>query len=244
MSTRREFLEGVGALGGAILLTGAAQIASADDKPATPAAPAAPAGGEYTLPPLPYAYDALEPHIDKMTMEIHHDKHHAAYVTGLNAALKALAAARESGDFAAIQGVSRQLSFHAGGYYNHLIFWNNMAPAGKGGGGKPSSKLADQIAKDFGSFEKFQAHFNAAAAAVEGNGWGVLAWHGALKRLLVVTLMNQQNLAPLGTTPLLMCDVWEHAYYLKYQNKRADYIKAWWNVVNWKDVEERFSAAM
>ncbi len=235
MATRREFIGGVSALGGWALLGGGPAWAGGPD-----------GGGfnapvEYELAPLPYAYDALEPHIDKETMTIHHSKHHAGYVKGLNAALQALAAARESGDYGNVQQLSRLLAFHAGGYFNHNVFWANLAPAGKGGGGQPGGKLADQLNRDFGSFEKFQAHFSAAANAVEGNGWGVLAYHPALKRLVVVTMMNQQDLVPAGTVPLLMCDVWEHAYYLKYQNRRADYVKAWWNVVNWSNVEERFS---
>lgn len=235
MATRREFLGGISALGGMAMLGGAGARAGGPDGSGF-SAPA-----EYELAPLPYAYDALEPHIDKETMTIHHGKHHAGYVKGLNGALKSLAAARESGDYGNVQQLSRLLAFHAGGYFNHNVFWANMAPAGNGGGGQPGGKLADQLRRDFGGFEKFQAHFSAAANAVEGNGWGVLAYHPALKRLVVVTMMNQQDLAPAGTVPLLMCDVWEHAYYLRYQNRRGDYVKAWWNVVNWSNVEERFS---
>jgi Fe-Mn family superoxide dismutase len=200
--------------------------------------------GEYKLPPLPYDANALEPHIDGQTMSIHHGKHHQAYTDGLNKALAALAAARDAGDFGNIQQLSRLLAFHAGGYFNHIVFWNNMAPAGRGGGGRPDGRLAADIARDFGSYEKFTAHFNAAAEKVEGNGWGVLAWHEALRRLVIVQMLNQQMGPPVGTVPLLMCDVWEHAYYLKYQNRRADYLKAWWNVVNWKNVSERYYAAM
>ncbi len=245
MSTRREFISGLTAIGGAAVFSGcallpqdkgvrAALAAPGDDKP-----PA-----EYLLPPLQYDYAALEPHIDAETMHIHHDKHHAAYTAGLNAALKALAAARDSGDFANIQQLSRLLSFHAGGYFNHIVFWNNMAAAGKGGGGDPTGKLASDIARDFGSIEKFKAQFSAAAGGVEGNGWGLLGFHPTLRRLVIMTPMNQQDLCTIGTVPLLMCDVWEHAYYLKYKNARPDYIKAWWNVVNWKDVAERYDVAL
>jgi Fe-Mn family superoxide dismutase len=197
----------------------------------------------YELPPLPYPYEALEPHIDAQTMQIHHDLHHKAYVDGLNKALDGLAKARESGDFAAVQQLSRLVAFHGGGHANHTIFWQNMAPPNKGGGGEPSGELAAAIKRDFGDFAKFKAHFSAAAAAVEGNGWGVLVWHPLLQRLTVQTMMNQQNLTILGSTPLLMIDVWEHAYYLKYQNKRPAYVEAWWNVVNWKDAEQRFAQA-
>lgn len=250
MTSRRDFLSaGLAAAGGLVLLPdelvhlpAALAHDAAQDKPAAGGAPGPAAATDYSVPPLPYDYKALEPHIDEQTMRIHHDKHHVAYANGLNAAIKGLAAARDSGDFAGVAALSRQLTFHGGGFFNHLVFWNNMAPAGKGGGGKPSGKLADAIARDFGSFEKFQAHFTAATVAVEGNGWGLLAWHPALRRLTVMTMMNQQLGAVAGAMPLLMCDVWEHAYYLKYQNMRADYVKAWWNVVNWANVEERFSA--
>lgn len=237
MIHRRDFLAGIGALGGVTLLPADWSLAPAfADPPAPPA--------EYKLPPLPYDYKALEPHIDEATMKIHHDKHHQGYVDGLNKALAALAAARDKNDFGSIQGVTRQLAFHAGGFFNHIVFWNNMAPAGSGGGGKPAGGLADAINRDFGSFDKFSAQFSAASTQVEGNGWGVLAYHSALKRLVIFMMQNQQMQVPIGSSALLMCDVWEHAYYLKYQNKRADYVKAWWNVVNWKNVGERYDAAV
>lgn len=236
MTSRRDFLGGLAAISGLMLLDKQGAAAAGEPAGAGTSPPA-----EYELPPLPYSYDALEPHIDKETMQIHHDKHHAAYVKGLNAALKSLEAARESGDYGNVQQLSRLLAFHGGGHFNHIVFWNNMAPAAKAGG-EPSGKLATAIVRDFGSVQKFRDHFTAAATAVEGNGWGILAYHAALRRLTVMTMMNQQDLVPAGTVPLLMCDVWEHAYYLKYQNKRADYIKAWWNVVNWANVEERYSA--
>lgn len=197
----------------------------------------------YELPPLPYAYEALEPHIDAKTMQVHHDLHHKAYVDGLNKALDGLAKAREANDFAAVQQLSRLVAFHGGGHSNHTIFWHNLAPAGKGGGGEPGGELATQIRKDFGDFAKFKAHFQAAAVAVEGNGWGVLAWQPALGSLTIQTMMNQQNLTILGSIPILMLDVWEHAYYLKYQNRRAEYVTAFWNVANWKDAEGRFGKA-
>lgn len=252
MSTRREFLNEVTALTG---LTAAASLAMLPDSlfgPETAAAlqpdarrrmPEPAHSSEFTLPPLPYPPDALEPFIDTETMRIHHGRHHAAYVAGLNAALKGLREARMSNDYSNIQQLSRLLAFHAGGYYNHIIFWNNMAPAGKGDA-QPDSPLSRALARDFGSPAKFRAHFSAAAAAVEGNGWAVLGYHPALRRLLVMTLMNQQDLATVGLVPLLMCDVWEHAYYLKYQNRRVDYISEWWNVVNWRDVSERYEAAL
>ncbi len=240
MNTRREFLGSLGMAGGLLLLPEQLGLTTAmamgDKEGGGPPA-------QYELPPLPYDYDALEPHIDGQTMRIHHDLHHKGYTDGLNKALASLAAARDSGDFGNIQNLSRQLAFHAGGYFNHIVFWNNMAPAGKGGGGKPDGKLAADIQRDFGNLEKFQAHLTAASVAVEGNGWGVLAYHRDLKRMFVFAMLNQQMQVPVGAVPLLMCDVWEHAYYLKYQNRRADYVKAWWNVVNWKDVSQRYDAA-
>jgi Fe-Mn family superoxide dismutase len=192
----------------------------------------------FELPPLPYTYDALEPAIDARTMKIHHDLHHAAYVKGLNAALSNLNAARASGDMSAIQALSRQLAFHGGGHYNHTVFWANMAPTGTRT--EPSERLSERLKADFGSVDAFKAHFSAAAKAVEGSGWAVLGWNASLDELVVLTMLNQQDLTILGTEPLLMLDVWEHAYYLKYQNRRAEYVDAWWSVVNWRNVSERF----
>lgn len=197
----------------------------------------------YELPPLPYPYDALEPHIDKATLEFHHDKHHKAYVDGLNAAMGKLEEARKSGDFALLQHFERLVAFHGAGHQNHVQYWENMAPAGKGGGGNPSGKLAAQIEKDFGSFDAFKKELTAATVSVEASGWGLLAWDPLGKRLITLALMNHQNSSYVGAIPLLICDAWEHAYYLKYQNKRADYVAAWWNVVNWSNVAKRFDAA-
>jgi len=197
---------------------------------------------KYELPPLPYAYDALEPHIDEQTMRLHHDKHHLSYVNGLNTALEKLAAAREAGDFALVKHWSREAAFHGSGHLLHSIFWPNMAPPGSGPA-EPEGDLAAQIAKDFGSFEAFKAHFSAAAGAVEGSGWALLVWEPNAGQLEVLTAEKHQNLTQWGVVPLLVLDVWEHAYYLKYQNNRGAYVNAWWNVVNWADVAERFAAA-
>jgi Fe-Mn family superoxide dismutase len=194
----------------------------------------------HELPPLPYDYAALEPHIDEQTMRLHHDKHHAAYVAGLNAAEEKLAAARASGDFGAIAALERAIAFHGCGHVNHVIFWHNMGPKA---GGEPGGNLASQIKRDFGDFAKFKAQFTQAAATVEGNGWGVLAFNPYLGKLYTLGMMNHQNLSLTGSVPVLLLDVWEHAYYLKYQNRRPDYITAWWNVVNWKDAESRFDKA-
>lgn len=191
----------------------------------------------YTLPDLPYDYAALEPHISGRIMELHHDKHHANYVGGANTALEKLEAARESGDFAAINLYEKNLAFNLGGHTNHTIFWQNMTPDGQG---RPEGELASAIDEFFGSFEKFQAQFAAAALGLQGSGWGVLAWDALAGRLATFQLTDQQGNIPVATVPLLMLDMWEHAFYLDYQNVKGDYVKAWWNVVNWADVAARF----
>lgn len=195
------------------------------------------AAGVFVLPPLPYDKSALEPFIDSQTMEIHHGRHHKAYVDGANKAIKALRDIREGGDAGLIKHWSRELSFHGCGHMNHTLFWNMMAPAGKGGGGQPGGALAVAIDRDFGSFEKFVAHFKGAAAQVEGGGWAWLVVEPLSKRLQIIQQEKQQDLMLTGARPILGIDVWEHAYYLKYQNKRSDYVTAWMNVVNWKFCE-------
>ena len=194
----------------------------------------------YELPPLPYAYDALEPHIDEATMRLHHDKHHKAYVDGLNKALDMLDAARQSGDFGLVKHWEREAAFHGSGHFLHAIFWENMGP---NKGGEPTGALKQQIDKDFGSFEGFKKQFTAAANAVEGSGWALLCWEPLGGQLEILTAEKHQNLTQWGVTPLLVLDVWEHAYYLKYQNNRAAYTQAFWNVINWDDVARRFAAA-
>jgi len=197
----------------------------------------------HELPPLPYAYGALEPHIDEQTMKLHHDLHHKGYVDGLNKAEQMLADARKSGDFALAKHWEREAAFHGSGHFMHCIFWTNMAPAGKGGGGKPDEALAAKIESDFGGFEPFKKQFTAASAQVEGSGWGVLAYRPMDDKLVILQSEKHQNLTQWGVIPILALDVWEHAYYLRYQNKRAAYIEAWWNVVNWKDVASRYEKA-
>lgn len=195
----------------------------------------------YTLPELPYEYDALEPHYDKETVTLHHDKHHAGYVAGLNAALEKLEKAREAGDFAAVKAISKDLAFHGSGHLLHSIFWTNMKP---GGGGTPVGEVAQQIDKDFGSFDAFKAQFLAATNAVEGSGWGILGWNRDLGKLIVLEAEIHQNLTVQGVIPILVCDVWEHAYYLKYQNKRPEWTMSFMeHLVNWDDVNTRFLAA-
>ncbi len=195
--------------------------------------------GEYVLPPLAYGYDALEPSIDELTMRTHHGKHHAGYVKGLNGALKKLAEARKSSDFDTIRSLSRAVSFNGGGHTLHTLFWSNLAPAGKGGGGEPTGGLKTMIERDFGSVDAFRAHFSAAAAGVEGSGWGIAGLDTMSNRLVVIQGENQQKLTTWSVMPVLVLDVWEHAYYLKYQNRRGDYVKAFWDVVNWPEVARR-----
>ncbi len=195
---------------------------------------------QYQLPDLPYDYDALEPHIDARIMELHHDKHHQGYVDGANAALDRLEGMRSSGDFGAVKAVKRDLSFNLSGHVNHTVFWENMSPDG---GGEPSGELADRIEADFGSFDGFREDFAAAAKGVEGSGWGMLVHDQLGDRLLVIQAENHNNRAVQGSTPLLVCDVWEHAYYLQYENGRGEYVDAFWNVVDWDDVARRYEAA-
>lgn len=193
------------------------------------------------LSELPYAYNALEPHYDEATVRLHHDAHHKTYVDGLNNAEGKLAEAREKGDFGLIKHWERELAFHGSGHLLHSLFWLNMSPKG---GGTPSGTLVDRISQDFGSYEGFKKQFSAAAVAVEGSGWAVLVWNPEFKKLEILQSEKHQNLTQWGVIPLLTVDVWEHAYYLKFQNKRAAWVEAWWNLVNWEDVAERFEKAM
>lgn len=195
---------------------------------------------KYKLPELPYDYSALEPHISGKIMELHHDKHHNTYVNGANTALEKLAVAREAEDLAAINQFSKDLAFNLGGHTNHSVFWTNMGPDG---GGEPEGELAVAITENFGSFAAFKKHFSAAATGLQGSGWAVLAWDSISSRLVIFQLFDQQGNVPVGVTPLLMLDMWEHAFYLDYQNVKADYVKAWWNVVNWQNVAARFDNA-
>jgi len=195
---------------------------------------------DYTLPELGYDYAALEPHISATIMELHHTKHHQAYVTGANGALATMAAARDSGDFANINKLEKDLAFNLGGHVNHSIFWTNLSPDG---GDAPVGSLASAIDENFGSFEKFSAHFTATALGVQGSGWAVLAWDSIGQKLIIVQLFDQQGNLPAGIVPVLMLDVWEHAYYLDYRNVRADYVKAFWNIVSWSNVQQRFDSA-
>lgn len=237
--TRREFLKTGSMMAAGSLIS--PSIVSAENIIQTQT------GGTLTkheLPKLPYAYDALEPYIDAKTMELHHSKHHQAYVTGLIKAEEELSKARAANDFALVQHWSRRAAFNGGGHFLHTMFWKVMAPNGKGGGGEPDGMLLDKIKEDFGDYKMFMENFSSAARDVEGGGWALLHYRRSDKRLIVLQVENQHKLSAWDTVPVLGIDVWEHAYYLKYQNQRAEYVKNWWNVVNWKQVADNLKAAM
>jgi Fe-Mn family superoxide dismutase len=195
---------------------------------------------DYTLPELGYDYAALEPHISGRIMQLHHDKHHQGYVTGANTALAKLAEARDSGDFGNINKLEKDLAFNLAGHVNHTIFWTNLSPDG---GDKPTGELASAIDDNFGSFDKFVAHFTATAAGIQGSGWGALVWDSLGQKLLIQQYYDHQGNFATGTVPLLLLDMWEHAFYLDYVNVKGDYIKAFWNIANWANVQERFELA-
>jgi Fe-Mn family superoxide dismutase len=194
----------------------------------------------YTLPELSYDYSALEPHISARIMELHHSKHHKAYVDGANNALAQMAEARESGNFGAINKLEKDLAFHLGGHVNHSIFWTNMQGHGPA---TPEGEIQAAINEFFGSYEKFTAHFSAVAMGIQGSGWAVLSWDPIGEQLIVQQLFDQQANTAQGTTPLLQLDMWEHAFYLDYQNVKGDYVAAFWNIVNWENVAARLAAA-
>jgi superoxide dismutase, Fe-Mn family len=196
--------------------------------------------GGHSLPDLPYAYNALEPFISEEIMRLHHDKHHRSYVEGLNKAEINLKKARENNDFSLIKHWSRELAFHGSGHYLHTIFWKNMIPKG---GGSPQGLLKKELEIYFGSFDKFKKQFSEAAKQVEGVGWAILVWSPRARHLEILQSERHMLLTQWDTIPLLVLDVWEHAYYLQYKNKRAEYVDNWWNLVNWNDVEMRFDKA-
>ncbi|OPA75552.1 superoxide dismutase [Paenibacillus selenitireducens] len=205
------------------------------EEPRTPV----PIGG-HRLPPLPYPYNALEPHIDEMTMQIHHDKHHKTYVDGLNKAELSLADSRNKGNYDFIKYWENELAFNGSGHYLHTLFWDIMSP---NGGGKPEGELLEQLNQDYGSYEQFKAQFTAAAEKVEGSGWTILVWSPRSGRTQILQAEKHQNLTQWDNIPLLPLDVWEHAYYLKYQNNRPKYIENWWYVICWPEVAERYKKA-
>lgn len=195
---------------------------------------------KFTLPDLPYDYAALEPHISAQIMQLHHDKHHNTYVTGANTALEKMEEARANGDAAGAAKLYKDLQFNLGGHINHSIFWKNLSPEG---GDKPTGELAAAIDEFFGSFDAFRDQFTAVATTIQGSGWAILAYEPIAGNLVIEQMYDQQNGVPVATIPLLQLDMWEHAFYLDYQNVKADYVKAFWNIVNWADVTERFEKA-
>jgi Fe-Mn family superoxide dismutase len=235
--TRREALGGLGLGGLGIALAAATGCRGSTEGEPDMAVPGLQTEA-YTLPPLPYK--SLEPVIDDATLALHHDKHHAGYVKGANAALAALAKARDAADFALVKHWERELAFHGCGVVLHNLYWASMAPPGAGG--KPSADLAKAVDAAFGGQDKMLAQFAAATKAVEASGWGVLAWEPVAKRLVILQAERHQDLTIWGCTPILICDVWEHAYYLKYKNDRAAYVDAWAKIVDWDGASKRFAA--
>lgn len=195
----------------------------------------------YTLPDLPYDYSALDPAISPRIMELHHDKHHAAYVAGANLALEKLAEARDAGKFDTMNMLEKNLAFNLGGHVNHSMFWKNLSPDG---GDKPDGELGAALDDSFGSFDKFRSQFEAVALGIQGSGWAITAWDTLCRKLVIVQLYDHQaNIAP-TLIPVTILDMWEHAFYLDYLNVKGDYIKAWWNITNWADSQARFTAAV
>ena len=191
----------------------------------------------YELPELPYGYDALEPHVTSELLELHHGAHHAAYVKGANDTLDKLEDARSEREFDHIGQLEKSLAFNVAGHVLHSLLWKNLAP---GGGSSPTGELATALKQDFGGFVGFKEQLTAAAAAVQGSGWGALSWEPLGKRLLVEQVYDHQGNTGNSTVPILVVDMWEHAYYLKYRNKKAAWLEAFWQLVNWADVGERF----
>ncbi len=196
--------------------------------------------GEHRLPPLPYAYNALEPYIDEEIMRLHHSEHHNSYIEGLNKAEKEMEKARRKNNFDLIKHWQREAAFNGAGHYLHTIFWNSMSPKG---GGNPRGSLAEQINTDFVSFDRFKEHFSESAKNVEAVGWAILVWAPQARRLEILQAEKHQNLSQWDVVPLLPLDVWEHAYYLQYKNNRGLYVDNWWNVVDWNYVSDRFQKA-
>jgi superoxide dismutase, Fe-Mn family len=194
----------------------------------------------YTLPDLPYDYGALQPAMSGEILELHHDKHHAAYVKGANDTLEQLAEAAESAGPAVTVGLEKTLAFNLSGHVLHSIFWKNLSPEG---GGRPDGELADAITEHFGSFEAFAKRLSAATTGVQGSGWGVLGYEPVSGRLIIEQLYDHHGNVGVGSTPLLVFDAWEHAYYLQYRNVRPDYVSKLWSLVNWPDVSARYQAA-
>jgi len=234
--SRRDAMKGIGA--GAVALAmggGPAGLAAAAEKQALPQ-PA-----PYALAPLPYPVNALQPHVDGRIVSIHHDKHHAGYVKGLNDTLAKLEAARKANDFAQVRALERDLAFNGSGVVLHELYWSSMCP---GGSGDPEGMLREAIERDFGTMDAFRKQFAAVATQVQGSGWAALVYEPAGRRLLVLEIGDHQNGTIWGCTPLMVCDVWEHAYYLQYENRRAEYVDSFIKLIDWQSTGDRFDAAL
>lgn len=232
--TRRDMMKGLGLAG---LLVGVEGLYASAQGQATGGAGAPRLIGECKLPPLPYATDALEPYLDKETLALHHGKHHAAYVSGFNTAMKKLEESRASGDYSLIKHWSREFAFHGSGHVLHSLYWANLSPQG----GEPQGDLLDALKKGLGSLDQFRKQFVAATNSVEASGWGVLAYEPYMGHLVILQAEKHQDLTLWGVCPLLVCDVWEHAYYLKYQNRRPEYVEAFMKIINWEEVAKRYA---
>jgi Fe-Mn family superoxide dismutase len=191
----------------------------------------------YSLPDLPYAYGALEPHLASEVLDLHYNKHHAGYVNGANDALEALAQARREQRFSSINQLEKDLAFHLSGHTLHSLLWKNLSPHG---GGRPKGALGAAVDEHFGGFDALKAQLSAAASGVQGSGWGALSWEPLGKRLVVEQVHDHQSNVGVATLPLLVIDMWEHAYYLQYQNRKTEWIEAFWDIVNWQDVTARY----
>jgi Fe-Mn family superoxide dismutase len=194
----------------------------------------------YSLPDLEYDYKALEPHLSGRILELHHDKHHKAYVDGANKVLERLQEARASGDYGSINQLEKNLAFHLSGHILHSLFWKNLSPDG---GDKPTGELAVAIDENLGSFDQFRAQFVEAANSLQGSGWAALSWEPLGKRLIIEQVYDHQGNVGQGGLPLLVLDMWEHAYYLQYENRKAEWVDAFWHLVDWDDVAGRFDKA-
>jgi Fe-Mn family superoxide dismutase len=191
---------------------------------------------KYELPELPYDHSALEPHLSGEIVTLHHDKHHQAYVDGANTTIEKLGEARESGNFATINQLEKNLAFHVSGHVLHSLFWSNMSPDG---GGQPEGELAAAVTEHLGSYDALRAQLTEAAMGVQGSGWGALAWEPVAGRLTIEQIYDHQSNVGQGSVPLLVLDMWEHAFYLQYKNVKKDWVEAFWNLVNWADVSAR-----
>jgi len=232
--SRRTMIKSVG-LGALAMAAGGQVAASQEAHGADMASIATPV--PYELPPLPYPYNALSPAIDEKIVRIHHDMHHAGYVKGLNTTLEALALARAAGDMSAIRSLSRDLAFFGSGHLLHSLYWQSMSPGDSTG---PEGRLLDAIEGGFGSFGAFRQQFLAAAKEVEASGWGLLVYEPAGARLLILQAERHEDLTIWGVRPLLACDVWEHAYYLQYENRRGAYVDGFFGLIDWPSAQTRF----